>query len=144
MSDNGGKKGFAAYSFNIVSKRSSPTTAVTLSGKHVEKQEHVYFKLPGGVGKLKAGDWISIKCADYHNEHFLYIDPSYLLDDEDGFGHWFAMCTCGAPAVIIDVHATEEHDSQEVVNLLVCYHYMLTKTNYGHGWHVGQGKEKWT
>jgi len=140
MSDD---NGFHNYSFNIIANRNSPTEAVTLAGQRVEKQEFVFFKLPGEIGKLKTGDWVSIKCADYHNEHFLYIDPSYLAEGKDGYGHWFAMCTCGSPAVIIDVHGTKEHDVQEDRNLLVCYHYMLMKTTYGHGWHVGQDKRRW-
>lgn len=140
MSGNGK---FGSYSFNIISDRNSPTEAVLTSGQRVEKQDFVYFNLPGEIGKLKAGDWVSIKCADYHDEHFLYIDPVYLKEGKEGVGHWFAMCTCGSPAVIIDVHSTKEHDAQEDRNLLVCYHYMLTKTNYGHGWHVGQDGRKW-
>lgn len=140
MSGNGK---FNNYSFNIISDRNSPTEAVLTSGQRVEKQDFVFFKLPGEIGLLKAGDWVSIKCADYHNEHFIYIDPVYLKDGQEGVGHWFAMCTCGSPAVIIDVHATKEHDVQEDRNLLVCYHYMLMKTTHGHGWHVGQDGRKW-
>lgn len=138
-----GNDKFSNYSFNIISNRNSPTEAVISSGQRVKKQDFVFFKLPGEIGQLKAGDWVSIKCADYHNEHFIYIDPVYLKDGQEGVGHWFAMCTCGSPAVIIDVHDTKEHDVQEDRNLLVCYHYMLTKTNYGHGWHVGQDGRSW-
>ena len=140
MSGNGGS---ITQHFNIISNRSSPNEATLSTGEVVKKQEHVYFKLPGEVGKLKAGEWVSIKCADYHNEHFVYIDPVYLKDGKEGLGHWFAMCTCGAPAVILDVNTTKQHESLENVNLMVCYHYMLTKTNFGHGYHVGQDKKRW-
>lgn len=140
MSGNGGR---VTQTFNIIANRSSPNTAKLSTGEIVEKQEFVFFMLPGELGKLKAGEWVSIKCADYHNEHFLYIDPVYLKDGKEGLGHWFAMCTCGSPAIVLDVNTTKQHESLENVNLLVCYHYMLTKTNYGHGYHVGQDKRQW-
>jgi hypothetical protein len=140
MSGNGGR---VTQTFNIITNRSSPNEAKLSTGEIVEKQEFVFFMLPGELGKLKAGEWVSIKCADYHNEHFLYIDPVYLKDGKEGLGHWFAMCTCGSPAIILDVNTTKQHESLENVNLLVCYHYMLTKTNYGHGYHVGQDMKKW-
>ncbi len=140
MSDNGG---FKPHPLNLVKQRNSPTEAVLTNGQLVTKEEFVYFKLPGEIGKLKAGDWVSIKCADYHNEHFLYIDPVYLVDGKLGLGHWFAMCTCGSPGIILDPHTTEEHGSKENVNLMVCYHYMLMKTTFGHGWHVGQDGRRW-
>ena len=85
--------------FNIVKQRNSPTEAILTTGQRVEKQDFVFFKLPGEIGKLKTGDWVSIKCADYHNEHFIYIDPVYLKEGKEGIGHWFAMCTCGSPAI---------------------------------------------
>lgn len=137
----------AGYTYNIVKHRGSPTEATTLSGDHVEKQEHVYFKVPdeAQLGQFMGGEWIYLKCADYHNEHFLYVDPVFLKEGAEAAGHWFAMCTCGSPAVIIDKIGSIIHDGNvEKENLLVCYHYMLTKSNYGHGWHVGQDKRKWT
>lgn len=140
MSGNGGR---VTQTFNIITNRSSPNEATLSTGEIVEKQEFVFFMLPGEVGKLKAGEWVSIKCADYHNEHFLYIDPVYLKDGKEGLGHFFAMCTCGSPAIIIDPSTTAEHGTKEDVNLMVCYHYMLMKTTFGHGWHVGQDKKQW-
>ncbi len=145
MSKNGDgkKKNFSNFTFNIATKRGSPTKAKTLSGHEVEKQENLYFQIPGSIGSMKAGTWVSLKCADYHNEHFLYIDPLYLMEGPKSAGHWFAMCTCGSPAVIIEPGATKSHDSQELVNMLVCYQYMLTKTNYGTGVHHGQEQRAW-
>jgi hypothetical protein len=136
----------SGYTFNITKFRGSPTEATTLSGHHVEKQEYVYFKIPdeAQLGNLMGGEWMYLKCADYHMEHFIYIDPVFLQEGPEAQGHWFAMCTCGSPAVILDQAATEMHDTLEDKNLLACYHYMLTKSNYGHGWHVGQDKREWT
>lgn len=136
----------AGYTYNIIKHRGSPEEAITLSGHRVEKQEYVYFKIPeeAQLGNLMGGEWMSLKCADYHMEHFIYIDPVFLMEGPEATGHWFAMCTCGSPAVILDTKGTIEHDTLETQNLLVCYHYMLTKSNYGHGHHVGQDKRKWT
>lgn len=136
----------SGFTFNIAKHRGSPTEAITLTGHKVEKQERVYFKVPeeAQLGQIMGGEWISLKCADYHNEHFLYVDPVFLQEGPEAKGHWFAMCTCGSPAVIIETSDTILHDSLESGNVLVCYHYMLTKSNYGHGWHVGQDNRKWT
>lgn len=148
MTDDNGNKStkkssFANFTFNTATRHGSPTKATILSGHEVEKQDTVYFKVPSGIGKVKAGEWISLKCADYHNEHFLYIDPVYLEEGPQSAGHWFAMCTCGSPAVIIEPGATADHDSAEQANMLVCFQYMNTKTNYGVGTHHGQEQREW-
>jgi len=142
MSDGNGKD-FSNFLFNTATRHGSPTKAMTLSGHEVEKQETIYFKIPASLGQLKAGSWISLKCADYHNEHFLYIDPVYLMEGPEAKGHWFAMCTCGSPAIIIEPGATADHDSPESGNLLVCKQYMDTKTTYGTGTHLGQEQREW-
>lgn len=130
--------------FNMVKHRGDPKSAITLSGHRVEKQDFVYFNLPADIGSLRAGTWVTMKCADYHLEHFIYIDPLYLKEGKEGRGHWFAMCTCGSPAVIIDPATAVHHGSLgEEGNLLVCYMYMLNLTNYGVGFHIGQEKRKW-
>ncbi len=138
--------------FNIVSHRGDPTSATTISGHRVEKKDFVIIPSP-----LDPATFMSIKCADYHNEHFVYIDPLFEkeLDKSEDKQYWFAMCTCGAPAVIIggkDASLHEGHNwIQEIIargghgveNLLVCQHYMTALMNYGHGWHQGQSPRRW-
>lgn len=149
MTDDNGKESTKKSSFasnvkyNIVKSRGNPTKAVILSGHEVEKQETLYFKIPQSIGGLVAGTWVSLKCADYHNEHFIYIDPVYLEEGPQARGHWFAMCTCGSAAIIIEAGATESHDSAEPVNMLVCKKYMDSKTTYGVGVHLGQEQRRW-
>jgi hypothetical protein len=134
---------FEGTKFNIIKHRGSPTEAMLASGHKVEKQEYVFLRIPTQIGSYRAGDWISLKTADYHGEHFIYIDPLYLEDGEAGRGHWFAMCTCGSPAVIVNPQETGLSDSPERDNLLVCYHYMVTRQAYGHGRHLTSGKRRW-
>lgn len=130
---------FEGATFNIIKSRGDPKVAVTLSGHTVTKQNEVYCKSP-----FDTESWVSIKCADYHNEHFIYVDPVYNMDsDKGGKGHWFAMCTCGSPAVIVGMREGEVHETGLEENLLVCYHYTATLLQYGHGWHQGQDKRVW-
>jgi hypothetical protein len=76
------------YSFSVIKHRGDPKSATTLDGHRVEKVDKVY------IPEWKA--WV--RCADYHGEHFVYLDPEAYKGHK---GRWFAMCTCGGPAVII-------------------------------------------
>jgi len=78
-----------AYLFNIIKHRGDPTHAVTLSGHKVERQDKVWVP---EAAQLNLPQWLT--CAPYDN-HFIYLEPSRKKN------MWFAMCTCGAPAVII-------------------------------------------
>lgn len=136
---------FKNYSFNMVKGRGDPKTATLESGHVVTKEERVYFRIPDDaqLGNLMAGDWHSVRCADYHGEHFVYIDPVYLEDGPHAKGHWFAMCTCGSPAVIVepDVGGFQETGIKE--QLLVCYAYTYSLYAEGFGRHTTTGR-KWT
>lgn len=123
------------YKFNTVKHRGDPKSAVLESGHTVKKQEYVYFK-------DEHGQYVALKCADYHGAHFLYLDPVFN-DDEKGKGHWFAMCTCGAPAVIVGPQQGDMEDTGVQERLLVCYAYHLTLHNYGAGWHQGSSPRRW-
>jgi hypothetical protein len=129
---------FEGFRFNIIKHRGDPQTAETLSGHTVKKESHVYLKSPYD-NKV-----ISLRCADYHGEHFVYINPMYEKDGSDGLGQWFAMCTCGSPAVIIGPMAAQSHDEGLWENMLVCYAFAMTQASHGHGWHQGQEpRKKW-
>jgi hypothetical protein len=137
---------FAGARFNIIKHRGDPKEATTLSGHTVKKEEFVYLRVPTDMSAhLHEGDWMMVKCADYHNEHFVYVNPLYLLDTEEGKNQWFALCTCGSPAVIINPKdAALTHEEAYAGNMLVCYVYMLTLTNFGVGRHsTGEGRRWW-
>jgi len=138
--------------FNIIKHRQSPTTAVTETGHTVHKAEFVMVPNPMNPDQL-----VQVQCADYHNEHFVYIDPMFYEDlpPESAERYWWAMCTCGSPAVMIggaDVSEHQEHNwlhdilergGRNVQNMLVCQHYHQGHRQ-GHGWHQGQSGRKWS
>lgn len=133
------------YNFNII-RFHDPQKATLASGHTVQRADRVFFKVPSDteMSGLVAGDWIALKCADYHTEHFLYIDPLYLRDDAEGKGCWFAMCTCGSPAVIVGPADAAIEDGSCPERLLVCYLYHLTLTQTGHGRHTTTGERPWS
>jgi hypothetical protein len=133
---------FSDFSFSIIKHRGSPNEAFTLDGKKVTKEEFVYVRIPTDMGYgLRAGDWIKVKCADYHGEHFVYLDPAYNSDDPKAKGRWFAMCTCGSPAVIVEPGTAMTHETNATEKMLVCYEYTATIIQYGVGSH-GTAKRK--
>ena len=87
---------FSNYKLNVIKHRGDPKEAILQSGHRVEKQEYLFFTLPD-KGDLKGEQKTMLLAAEYHMEHFLYIDPLY----ETSSDHWFAMCTCGSAAVMI-------------------------------------------
>ena len=142
---------FKGHSFNIVRQKGSPTKVTLETGHVVEKQEYVYFRMPNSDGS-GPGDWRMTRCADYHGEHFLYLDPLYNDPPKQvdpakaatGRGHWFAMCTCGSPAVIVGPMEASYEESEAVEQLLVCYIYHKTLREDGFGKHADQaGRKRW-
>jgi len=103
--------------FSVIRHRGDPKSAVTLDGYTVAKQDKVWIP-----------EWNSwVRCADYHMEHFVYLDPTAHLTNKRG--RWFSMCTCGSPAVIVgeDVYGTDG-------GMLVCYfHAAFGKHTTGDG-----------
>lgn len=143
---------FEGYSFNIVKQRASPTKVQLDSGHFVEKQDYVYYQAPNEDAS-GPGEWGMVKCSDYHGEHFVYLDPMYHEDPKQidpntgqtGRGHWFAMCTCGSPAVIVGTEEAQREISDYVGTLLVCYIYHSTLVEDGFGTHADQqGRRRWT
>lgn len=113
-------KPFEGFTFSIIKHRGDPKYATTLDGYRVQKHEKVY------IPEWKA--WVM--CADYHMEHFVYLDPMAYLKNK--LGRWFAMCTCGSPAVIVgkDVYTSSG-------GMLVCYFHALN------GRHTTGDGRKW-
>jgi len=132
-------------SFNIITSRGDPEHATTLSGHHVEKLERVVIPSP-----FASGNFITLKCADYHMEHFVYIDPMFdkTLPESETKSYWFAMCTCGSPAVIISGVEAARHEgvapNPAIEWMLVCQFYQTSLIQGGHGYHLNQDKRKWS
>lgn len=112
-------------SFSIIKKRGSPTKALTLDGIKVEKMDWVASDDP--FDNNSPPRKIKLRCMDYHDEHFVYIDPTNKM------GRWWAWCTCGSPAVIIDPKAYQEISSPS----LACYFHAQF------GRHVTGDGRKW-
>lgn len=139
--------------FNIIKHRASPTTATTAAGHQVKKEEFLIVPSPFNPEQM-----VTIRCADYHDEHFVYLDPLFFEDipPDSGVAVWWAMCTCGSKAVVIggaDASEHEEHNwlheilergGKNVNNIMVCEHYHTRLVMHGHGWHQGQSGRKWT
>lgn len=148
MSDGNGPKDRAPVSYNIIKSRGDPTTAITLTGHRVEKKPFVIMPNPMD-SEGYASKPMALKCADYHNEHFVYIDPLFEKDlpKTEKRRYWFAMCTCGSPAGMIGpgdvaIHEGENWDGTQE-NMLVCQAYFQNLLMYGHGFHVGQDPTEW-
>lgn len=128
------------YSFNIIMRRGDPDRATTLSGHEVQKQNWVYFR-------GHDDEYETVKCADYHNEHFVYIDPVYNEIDprKQDYHGWFAMCTCGSPAVLVGKGigrlGAGPFDPNE--KMLVCMKHTQTLIDTGTGRHQGQDSRLW-
>jgi hypothetical protein len=142
MSEEG--NGRPQHSFNIIKSRGSPDQATTLTGHLVTKKEMVIIPSPfDGVSM------ISITCADYHDEHFVYIDPMFEKDlpENEERSYWFAMCTCGSPAAIIGGGDVARHEGTNergaFDNMLVCQFYYQTLIVHGYGYHANQDQRMW-
>ena len=135
-------------SYNIIKSRGDPTSAITLTGHRVEKKAFVI--MPNPMDSLGyASKPMALKCADYHNEHFVYIDPMFAVDlpKTETRQFWFAMCTCGSPAGMIGpgdvaIHEGHKWDGTQG-NMLVCQYYFQMLLMHGHGFHVGQDPTEW-
>ena len=118
MNGNGAPKN--EISFSTIKQRGDPNKAVTLDGYTVTRKERIYIPEYGNF----------IACAPY-SSHFVYLDPSNIA------GRWFAMCSCGSPAVITGYSAyKQDHSSNEGAMLVCLYH-----AQYGH--HTNEQGSQW-
>lgn len=109
MSGNGFKP---PTNVSKIKHKGDPNTATTLDNFKVEREEHLYYPEPTKER--------FVKCAPYDN-HFLYRDPSGKP------GRWWAMCTCGSPAVIVGYNAYRSDSSPtRTGELVVCYQHVQT------------------
>lgn len=108
-------------SFSIIKQRGDPNTATTLDGYKVHRKEKIFIPELGG----------SVRCAPY-SSHFVYLDPSGKPN------RWFAMCSCGAPAVITGYDAYRQDQSYNEGAMLVCMYHAQ------HGYHQNEQGSQWT
>lgn len=133
---------FSGATFNIIKQRGDPKTAITNSGHRVKKQEYVYLR-------DEQGTYQKLRCADYHNEHFLYIDPQFNDEIPEGkaskYRGWFAMCTCGAPAVIVGKGVGGLGSAQFSYGemMLVCMAHTQSLLQTGIGKHATSDGRRW-
>lgn len=119
------KKPFGDISFSVIKQRGSPKEATTVDGIKVHKQDSVVCENPFDTNIPR--ELVKIECVDYHNEHFVYLDPVNKR------GRWFAWCTCGSPSVII---AREAYKTENP--MLACYFHAQF------GRHVTSDGKTWT
>lgn len=138
--------GDSQYRFSKIRQRGSPTEVTLDSGHVVKKQKWLYIKAAtSGFVDPNNEQWESYEAADYHGEHFLYVDPLYHVDGPEGRGHSAIMCTCGSPGSIIGGMDARSEDSDRMKKLAVCHVYHMTLDAYGVGTHADQqGRRRWT
>jgi len=119
MSGNG-KAEEKPLSFSIVKQHGDPNEATTVDGHRVYREEKILIPELGGT----------VRCAPY-SSHFVYLDPA------NKEGRWFAMCTCGAPAVIVGYDAYKQDASSNEGALLVCLYHAKN------GFHQNEQGSSW-
>lgn len=98
--------------FNIVHQHGSPNEATLVTGHKVFRVKGIFIK---DLGR-------EIPCAPY-DDHFIYEEPTHAK------GTWFAMCTCGSPAVIVDPSGYRR-DSSSSGKMIICHYHGM------HGHHA--------
>jgi len=133
------------YKLNLVRQRASPTEITLESGHVVRKEKWLYIKVGShGYVDVRNEEWETYEASDYHGEHFLYVDPLYLVDGPEGAGHQAFMCTCGSMGVVVGPSAGELEDSNRTKRMVVCFVYHNSLQAYGVGHHADQvGRKKW-
>lgn len=127
---NGGPVDLTKISFSVIRQRGDPKTAKTLDGFTVHKEKEIYCENPFNPDEeARKTDFIRVKCIDYHNEHFVYLDPNLKAL------RWFAWCTCGSAAVI--VRGSEVYDKTPGI-FLGCFFHMTFRRHA-----TGKGR-RWT
>jgi hypothetical protein len=119
MSGNGKPKN--EILFAVIQQRGDPYKAITLDGQTVVREEKVFIPEYQNF----------VACAPY-SSHFVYLDPSGIEQ------RWFAMCTCGSPAVIVGYDAYRQDASSNEGAMLVC----LFHAQRGH--HANEQGSQWT
>lgn len=118
------------FSFAIIKHRGDLNHAETADGHRVHRQKKVWIDATeGSRGRY-------VMCAPY-DEHFVFIDPMY----KKMRGRWFALCSCGSPAVLIGSN-TYAHDASPSTEgtimgeMLVCMIHAQTGNHTPVNWEI--------
>ena len=116
--------------FAIIKHRGDLNTCQTADGFTVHRRDKVWVEEADG----RNGRFIF--CAP-DDMHFIFIDPVW----KKVIGRWFAMCSCGSPAVITGYKAYEQFGSPTTPaesttpgEMLICYHYAQTGQHLPINW----------
>lgn len=101
--------------FTKIRVRNTPTKATLEDGTIIERTDRVFIP-----------EWSRfVRCIDYDN-HFVALNPSKKE------GMWFALCSCGSPAVIVGYNQYKHGASPSsggvgfvAGEMLVCYVHTL-------------------
>ena len=117
---NGKVKPSTKFNMNVayIRVRNTPNEATLSDGSKIYriKEGKVYVE---GLKRF-------VKTVDYSN-HFVALDPSKKV------GRWFALCSCGSPAVVAGYNAYKHgasagtnQDGMVAGEMLICYFHSLT------------------
>lgn len=110
-----------ANKFAIIQHRGDPKKVVLDDGKYtVEFMEYVYLN----------PEYPRVHCIN-DGAHFTFLDPVKISPLDVTTRRWFAMCSCGAPAVIIGTNPVDKLTSIGEWRL-VCYN-ALTYNKHADG-----------
>lgn len=115
--------------FAIIKVKGDLNTCQTADGHTVHRSDKVWVEEPGKPGRF-------VFCAP-DDMHFVFIDPVWKKVK----GRWFAMCSCGSPAVITGYKVYEKFGSPTTQSestipgeMLICYHYASTGEHLPINW----------
>jgi len=125
---------FSNFSFAVIKSRGDLNTCTTADGNKVHRQNMVWIEeVDGSNGRFVA-------CAP-DDTHFVFIDPVW----KKKIGRWFALCSCGSPAVVTGYNAyksfgspTTKAESTRPGELLICYHYAQYGEHMPVNWDEGR------
>jgi len=123
--------------FAVIKRRGDLNTCETADGHIVHRQDKLFVEEADGSGRF-------IFCAP-DADHFIFIDPVW----RNIIGRWFAMCSCGSPAVITGYKAyeafgspTTRQESTRPGEMLICYHFGQYGKHMDVNWDEGREKTK--
>lgn len=114
---SGKKSSNFQLNFAVIRVRNTPNEATLSDGSKIYRNPENKFFI-ASLGR-------PVKAMDYDN-HFIALDPT------NEKGRWFAMCSCGSPAVIVGYNVYKEgasagnsEDGMMPGEMLVCYMHSL-------------------
>ena len=120
------------FNFAVIKHRGDLNHAETADGYKVERSTKVWVTEPDGLN----GRYIY--CSP-DSDHFIYVDPMWTKIK----GRWFAMCSCGSPAVITGYDAykqygspTTKEESHRAGEMLICMEFLRSGKHLPVNWEI--------